>query len=182
MSHINNSHPYSGPGQPLPLIVTEEAQVSDIPEIKSLITGSVKSYFANYMTEDQVNIQAAGITEDQHIESYLRDGVLIIARKKDDIVGCGGLKVTGHLAWFGLGYVSQEKEGIGSALMEARFDWLLERADRWWLVSERHIVNKRAADHLTRHGFQCNNILRPSGRLAGQDLDFWVRSLVRKED
>lgn len=159
-------------------MVIRPAQYEDVTAIADLIRRSVELYFPDFASADQTSFQAQSVSEPSHIESYINEGALFLAEQDKQIQGVGGVKLAGPLAWFGLGYVVEEGRGIGSALMESRFNWLAGQRDYWWCCSDSYLDNQRAANHLRRHGFQVTDLLRPSNPQFGMEMVLWARIFI----
>lgn len=150
----------------------------DDQAIAELAAESVRRHFPVFATAEQTQSQAERVSTPEHFRSYQQDGALFICEKDGNLVGVSGIKLAGHMAWFGMSYVKQARQGIGSAMMEARFQWLFEQAPRWWCCSECYTGNERAKAHLKRHGFNPTGAVRPSRPEFGSHMELWSRALV----
>lgn len=149
--------------------------------ISELAAESVQKYFPAFASLEQTQSQAERVSNPEHFRSYQQHGALLVCEKDGELVGVSGIKVAGHMAWFGMSYVKQSNRGIGSAMIDARFDWLLQQAPRWWCSSECYTGNQGAKAHLERHGFQATGAVRPSRPEFGSQMELWARALVDEQ-
>ena len=146
--------------------------------IRQLISDSVQKHFTGFMTEQQRLQQISDMSAADNLESFRRQGVLLLGKKGSQLCAVAGVKIVDGEAWLGCCYCKTSGQGWGSRMMRARLEWLKSYRRCNQVLTEAFQGNTMAHQHLARHGFSEQDTLRVSPLPAPElTLQQWHKKL-----